>query len=82
MAQFLDGPTPPKLKAITINGSIQVESEDDKKNREQKRKERRSRWDQTSSRNVKVSFVILKTEFVLLLTLLFFEIRKLQHHQS
>ena len=71
MAQFLDGPTPPKLKAITINGSIQVESEDDKKNREQKRKERRSRWDQTSSRNVKVSFVTFKIAFKSELVLLF-----------
>ena len=54
-----DGATPPKLKAITINGAIHVESEADRKKKEEKRKERKSRWDQTSSRNSKVNLVVL-----------------------
>ena len=54
-----DGATPPKLKAITVNGAILVESEADRKKKEEKRKERRSRWDQTSSRNSKVILINL-----------------------
>lgn len=42
---FTDGPTPPKLKAITLNGAIVVESDEDRKKREERRKARKSRWD-------------------------------------
>jgi len=42
---FPDGPTPPKLKAITLNGAIVVESAEDAKKREERRKQRKSRWD-------------------------------------
>ena len=48
MSNLFDGPTPPKLKAITINGAVIVESEEEAKKKAEKRKERRSRWDQTS----------------------------------
>ena len=48
MSNLFDGPTPPKLKAITVNGAIIVESEEEAKKKAEKRKERRSRWDQTS----------------------------------
>ena len=40
---FTDGPTPPKLKAITLNGAIVVESDEDRKKREERRKARKSR---------------------------------------
>ena len=33
-----------ELKAITINGSITVESEEDAKRRQERRKKRKSRW--------------------------------------
>ncbi len=36
------------LKAITINGAIVVESQEDIKRREQRRKERKSRWSRPS----------------------------------
>ena len=42
---FPDGPTPPKLKAITLNGAIVVESAEDAKKREERRKQRKSRWE-------------------------------------
>lgn len=48
-SNLFDGPTPPKLKAITINGAIQVESEEDRIKREERRKQRKSRWDQSQS---------------------------------
>ncbi len=48
MSDLFGGPTPPKLKAITINGSVQVESEADAKAREERRKQRKSRWDNSS----------------------------------
>ena len=38
-----DGPTPPKLLAITLNGAIVVQSEEDRKKREERKKLRRSR---------------------------------------
>ena len=40
---FTDGPTPTKLKAITLNGAIVVESDEDRKKREERRKARKSR---------------------------------------
>lgn len=43
---FDQGPTAPKLKAITINGAIHVESSEDIKKKEERRKQRKSRWDQ------------------------------------
>ena len=55
MAHLNSGPTPPKLLAITINGSITVESEEDRKKREEKRKQRKSRWDRTESKYNKKS---------------------------
>ena len=55
MAHLNPGPTPPKLLAITINGSITVESEEDRKKREEKRKQRKSRWDRTESKYNKKS---------------------------
>ena len=42
-----DGPTPPKLLAITLNGAIVVQSEEDRKKREERRKQRRSRQEIT-----------------------------------
>ena len=50
MAHLSSGPTPPKLLAITINGSITVESEEDRKKRDERRKQRKSRWDCTQSK--------------------------------
>lgn len=47
--QKLFGEPPTKLKAITINGAIQVESVEDVKNREERRRQRKSRWDQSKS---------------------------------
>ena len=47
MSHLSFGPTPPKLKAITINGAIQVESDKDAQAREERRKQRKSRWDQS-----------------------------------
>jgi len=41
-------PPPAKLKAITINGAILVESEADFRRREERRKQRKSRWDKSS----------------------------------
>jgi hypothetical protein len=41
-------PPPAKLKAITINGAIHVESEADLRRREERRKQRKSRWDKSS----------------------------------
>ena len=43
----LFNPPPAKLKAITINGAIHVESEDDVQRREERRKQRKSRWDKS-----------------------------------
>jgi hypothetical protein len=54
MADLFGGPTPPKLKAITINGSVHVESDQDAKNREERRKQRKSRWD-SSQKNSNTS---------------------------
>lgn len=39
-----------KLRAITINGAVHVESEDDIKKREERRKQRASRWDKGSAK--------------------------------
>ena len=50
MAHLSSGPTPPKLLAITINGAITVESEEDRKKRDERRKQRKSRWDSTKSK--------------------------------
>lgn len=38
-----------KLKAITINGAIHVESAEDIKKKEERRKQRKSRWDSKNS---------------------------------
>ena len=38
-------PSSSSLKAITINGAIQVESEEDAKKRQERRAKRKSRWD-------------------------------------
>ena len=46
MSNFFDEP-PAKLKAITINGAIHVESEEDAQRREDRRKQRKSRWDKS-----------------------------------
>lgn len=54
-SNLFDGPTPPKLKAITINGAIQVESEEDRIKREERRKQRKSRWDQSQNSKKKAS---------------------------
>ena len=40
---------PSKLKAITINGAIVVESEEDKRKRAERRAQRKSRWDNSRS---------------------------------
>lgn len=48
MSNLFDGP-PLKLRAITINGSIVVESDDDVKKREERRKQRKSRWDKSNN---------------------------------
>jgi len=40
-----EGPTAPKLKAITLNGAIVVESEEDARKRKERRLARKSRWD-------------------------------------
>lgn len=45
----LFNPPPAKLKAITINGAIHVESEDDVRRREERRKQRKSRWDKSGN---------------------------------
>ena len=42
-------PPPAKLKAITINGAIHVESEADSRRREERRKQRKSRWDKSGT---------------------------------
>ena len=48
MAHLKDPPSSSSLRAITINGSIHVESEEDvAKRREQRRRERKSRWGRT-----------------------------------
>ena len=41
--------TPSNLKAITINGAIVVESEEDKRKRAEKRAQRKSRWDNSKT---------------------------------
>ena len=46
MSNFFDEP-PAKLKAITINGALHVESEEDAQRREDRRKQRKSRWDKS-----------------------------------
>ena len=38
-----EGPTAPKLKAITLNGAIVVESEEDARKRKERRLARKSR---------------------------------------
>jgi len=45
VSKMSNGPTPPKLLAITLNGAIVVQSEEDRKKREERKKLRRSRWD-------------------------------------
>ena len=52
---FDQGPTPPKLKAITVNGAIHVESEQERKSKEARRKQRKSRWDTKNSRSSSAS---------------------------
>ena len=42
-------PPPAKLKAITINGAIHVESEDDARRRDERRRQRKSRWDKSGT---------------------------------
>jgi len=44
----LFGPPPEKLRAITINGCIVVESDNDVKRREERRKNKKSRWEKSS----------------------------------
>lgn len=44
----LFGPPPTKLRAITINGCIVVESDNDVKRREERRKNKKSRWEKTA----------------------------------
>ncbi len=46
MSDLFSAP-PTKLKAITINGAIHVESDDDIRRREERRKQRKSRWDKS-----------------------------------
>jgi len=43
---------PNNLKAITINGAIVVESEEDKRRKAEKRAKRKSRWDNSSSNTI------------------------------
>ena len=47
MSNLFEQPT--NLKAITINGAIVVESEEDKRRKAEKRAKRKSRWDNSSS---------------------------------
>lgn len=48
MSNLFDQPTT-TLKAITINGAIVVESEEDKRKRAERRAQRKSRWDNTKA---------------------------------
>ena len=49
MSNLFEKPT--NLRAITINGAIVVESDEDKRKRAERRAQRKSRWDNSSSNN-------------------------------
>ena len=67
MSNLFEQPT--NLKAITINGAIVVESEEDKRRKAEKRAKRKSRWDNSSTntlsapqaKNPKTNFDVSKT---------------------